>query len=112
MQCWPRTAGNYILDLLQRRGSTMEHFVSIHFIKLVCRITKLGWFEDAVFRDLVNELTKFLQVRAPQKSPLCSVPFPCPARARLLLLLVSRMLFRWDGGVGLLWGGLLCAAHD
>lgn len=52
---------NYVLDLLQRRGSTMEHFVSIHLIKLVCRITKLGWWTDQRHRDLVKELTKFLQ---------------------------------------------------
>jgi hypothetical protein len=27
----------------------------------VCRITKLGWFDDAQHRELVEEVTKFLQ---------------------------------------------------
>lgn len=27
----------------------------------VCRITKLGWFDDSQHRELVEEVTKFLQ---------------------------------------------------
>ena len=30
-------------------------------IKLVCRITKLGWFDDTTHRELAEEVTKFLQ---------------------------------------------------
>ena len=30
-------------------------------IKLVCRITKLGWFDDKTHRELADDVTKFLQ---------------------------------------------------
>jgi exportin-7 len=33
----------------------------LSLIKLVCRITNLGWFDDAAHRDLPDDVTKFLQ---------------------------------------------------
>lgn len=52
---------NYILSYLANKGQGMEQYVLKHLVLLVCRITKLGWFDDPRHRDLVKEVTKFLQ---------------------------------------------------
>ena len=51
----------WALNVLHTRGAGMQHSASIHLIKLICRVTKMGWFEDTKFRDLVVEVEKFLQ---------------------------------------------------
>ena len=55
---------NYILTYIANRGPALENFVLLHLVQLVCRITKLGWFDHKTHRDLVKDLTKFLQVRS------------------------------------------------
>ncbi len=52
---------NYVLSYLGNSGPTLTDFVSTQLIKLVCRITKLGWFDDPSHRELAEEVTKFLQ---------------------------------------------------
>lgn len=52
---------NYVLGYLANQGPAMQDFVTTSLIKLVCRITKLGWFDDATHRDLADDVTKFLQ---------------------------------------------------
>ena len=52
---------NYVLTYLANNGPQLESFVVVSLIKLVCRITKLGWFDDPVHRELADDLTKFLQ---------------------------------------------------
>eukprot|EP00586_Coscinodiscus_wailesii_P002586 CAMPEP_0172484254 /NCGR_PEP_ID=MMETSP1066-20121228/11629_1 /TAXON_ID=671091 /ORGANISM="Coscinodiscus wailesii, Strain CCMP2513" /LENGTH=1123 /DNA_ID=CAMNT_0013248627 /DNA_START=273 /DNA_END=3644 /DNA_ORIENTATION=+ len=52
---------NYILGYLANQGPTLQDFVVISLIKLVCRITKLGWFDDPTHRELTDDVTKFLQ---------------------------------------------------
>ena len=52
---------NYVLSYLANKGPTLQDFVTVALIKLVCRITKLGWFDDPVHRDLADDVTKFLQ---------------------------------------------------
>eukprot|EP00941_MAST-03F_sp_MAST-3F-sp1_P000272 g272.t1 len=52
---------NFVLSYMANRGSAVEPFVLKHLVVLVCRITKLGWFDDPRHRDLVKEVTKFLQ---------------------------------------------------
>jgi exportin-7 len=52
---------NYVLTYLANNGTQLESFVVTSLIKLVCRITKLGWFDDPVHRELADDVTKFLQ---------------------------------------------------
>jgi len=52
---------NYILGYLANQGPGLQTFVVTSLIKLVCRITKLGWFDDASHRELADDVTKFLQ---------------------------------------------------
>ena len=52
---------NYVLGHLANKGPTLQDFVVVSLIKLVCRITKLGWFDDPVYRELADDVTKFLQ---------------------------------------------------
>jgi exportin-7 len=52
---------NYVLTYLANNGTQLESFVVVSLIKLVCRITKLGWFDDPVHRELADDVTKFLQ---------------------------------------------------
>jgi len=58
---------NWALELLHKRGSQMPHIASIHVIKAVCRITKLGWFEESPqeYRNLVTKVSNFLQHTVP-----------------------------------------------
>mmetsp|Transcript_10850 Transcript_10850/g.16184 ORF Transcript_10850/g.16184 Transcript_10850/m.16184 type:complete len:1123 (-) Transcript_10850:312-3680(-) len=52
---------NYILGYLANKGPGLENYVAISLIKLVCRITKLGWFDDKTHRELSEDVQKFLQ---------------------------------------------------
>jgi exportin-7 len=52
---------NYVLSYLASQGPSMQDFVVMSLIKLVCRITKLGWFDDPTHRELTDDVTKFLQ---------------------------------------------------
>eukprot|EP00429_Kryptoperidinium_foliaceum_P009915 CAMPEP_0176004324 /NCGR_PEP_ID=MMETSP0120_2-20121206/1634_1 /TAXON_ID=160619 /ORGANISM="Kryptoperidinium foliaceum, Strain CCMP 1326" /LENGTH=1115 /DNA_ID=CAMNT_0017337001 /DNA_START=172 /DNA_END=3520 /DNA_ORIENTATION=+ len=52
---------NYVLAYLANKGPQLADFVTTSLIKLVCRITKLGWFDDPVHRELADDVTKFLQ---------------------------------------------------
>lgn len=58
-------------------------FVTQALIQLYARITKLGWFDcqkdEYVFRNVINDVTRFLQVRFP---PLNSRDEPNPAAFR------------------------------
>jgi exportin-7 len=56
-----RFAGNYVLGYLAQKGPSMEKFVTTSLIQMVCRLTKFGWFDDEQHREIVNEVTKFLQ---------------------------------------------------
>ncbi|GMI06261.1 hypothetical protein TrVE_jg13515 [Triparma verrucosa] len=51
---------NYVLSYL---GNNPHHpnYVTSQLVRLVCRITKLGWFDDRSHRELPEEVTKFLQ---------------------------------------------------
>mmetsp|Transcript_2983 Transcript_2983/g.6712 ORF Transcript_2983/g.6712 Transcript_2983/m.6712 type:complete len:1119 (+) Transcript_2983:545-3901(+) len=52
---------NYVLNYLANKGPQLEDYVTTALIKLVCRITKLGWFDDAVHREMADDVSKFLQ---------------------------------------------------
>lgn len=52
---------NYVLGYLANKGPALQDFLVLSLIKLVCRITKLGWFDDSAHRELADDVTKFLQ---------------------------------------------------
>lgn len=52
---------NYVLGYLANQGPQLQDFLVLSLIKLVCRITKLGWFDDTKHRELAEEVTQFLQ---------------------------------------------------
>ena len=58
-------AGNYVLNYLATRPK-LANFVVQGLVTLFARITKLGWFdcdkEEYVFRNVVTDISKFLQV--------------------------------------------------
>lgn len=57
--------GNYVLNYLATRPK-LPGFVIQALVTLFARISKLGWFDndkdEFVFRNVVNDVTKFLQV--------------------------------------------------
>jgi exportin-7 len=60
-----------MLGYLATKGPTLENFVINFFIKLLCRVTKLGWFDEGdVMRQLVQETTKFLEASPAPLHPL------------------------------------------
>jgi exportin-7 len=52
---------NTLLSYLAARSSVAQDFAINSLTKLICRITKLGWFEAQEHRDIVNEISKFLE---------------------------------------------------
>lgn len=51
---------NYVLNYLATHAHNIEEFVVNNLAKLLCRITKLGWFDSPEHREIVEEVTKFL----------------------------------------------------
>ncbi|KAH9557462.1 hypothetical protein CY35_07G085500 [Sphagnum magellanicum] len=51
---------NYVVGYLASKGQELQPFVATSLIQLLCRITKLGWYDDDQFRDIVKEAMKFL----------------------------------------------------
>ena len=64
----PFSPGNYVLQYLYSRPK-LATFVVQGLVTLFARITKLGWFdssketENFVFRNVIADVTKFLQVQ-------------------------------------------------
>lgn len=55
---------NYILSFLGSHADKLQEFVLGHLTKLSARITKLGWFDSIEFREVINEINKFLDVQS------------------------------------------------
>lgn len=54
------------MGYLASKCQELQSFVATSLIQLLCRVTKLGWFDDGQFRDIVKEAMKFLnQVHTP-----------------------------------------------
>jgi len=52
---------NYVLNYLATKAHMLNDFVLGNLAKLACRVTKLGWFESAEHREIIEETSKFLQ---------------------------------------------------
>lgn len=67
-------SGNYVLNYLATRPK-LAAFVTQALIQLYARITKLGWFDcqkdDYVFRNVIADVTRFLQVCVQSHGPQC-----------------------------------------
>mmetsp|Transcript_25560 Transcript_25560/g.71479 ORF Transcript_25560/g.71479 Transcript_25560/m.71479 type:complete len:1067 (+) Transcript_25560:187-3387(+) len=51
---------NYFLGFLDTRGPGLEPFVATSIVQLLCRTTKLGWFDDDQHRNIVEDAKSFL----------------------------------------------------
>lgn len=51
---------NYVLNYLANNGPGLEKYVSVAIIQLLCKITKLGWFDGSTHREITGEVSKFL----------------------------------------------------
>ena len=91
--------GNYVLTYLYNQPK-LTQFVIQGLVSLFARITKLGWFdaeeEEFVFRDVITDISKFLQVGFPPES---TEPSLC-----LKLTCYWFVALNWimEGGVGAL----------
>ncbi|KAK1281191.1 hypothetical protein QJS04_geneDACA015059 [Acorus gramineus] len=61
---------NYLITYLANRGPELEPFVIGSLIRLLCRITKFGWFDDDKFKEVVKETMNFLSQASPEH---CSI---------------------------------------
>lgn len=52
---------SYFLAYLDGKGPALEPFVVVSIVQLVCRMTKLGWFDDDAFRTIVDDGKVFLE---------------------------------------------------
>eukprot|EP00204_Picochlorum_oklahomense_P000244 CAMPEP_0118799344 /NCGR_PEP_ID=MMETSP1161-20130426/1583_1 /TAXON_ID=249345 /ORGANISM="Picochlorum oklahomensis, Strain CCMP2329" /LENGTH=1059 /DNA_ID=CAMNT_0006727019 /DNA_START=220 /DNA_END=3399 /DNA_ORIENTATION=- len=50
----------YFLRYLDERGPSLEPYVVTSLVQLLCRMTKLGWFEDDAMRPIADEGKVFL----------------------------------------------------
>lgn len=50
-----------MLTFLASNAPKLQGFVVTQIIQLICRITKLGWFDEGQ-QDIYEETTKFLKV--------------------------------------------------
>ena len=55
---------SYFLRYLDERGAGLEPYVVTSILQLVCRMMKLGWFEDEAMRGIADEGKLFLEKRS------------------------------------------------
>mmetsp|Transcript_23338 Transcript_23338/g.78457 ORF Transcript_23338/g.78457 Transcript_23338/m.78457 type:complete len:1080 (-) Transcript_23338:139-3378(-) len=51
---------NWVLNYLATNGPKVEGFVSSSLVQLLCRMTKMGWFDEPVHQGITDEVNKFL----------------------------------------------------
>lgn len=52
---------NYVLNYLATHAANLDMNVIMRLTILICRITKLGWFDSQEHRQIIEETTKFLE---------------------------------------------------
>jgi len=52
---------NYFLSYLDSRGTQLEPYVVTSLVQLLCRMTKLCWFDDDAFHNIVDDAKTFLE---------------------------------------------------
>lgn len=81
---------SYFLRFLEKQGPTLEPYVVTSLIQLICRMTKLGWFEDDAMRLVADEGKVFLDKGVTSPHYFLGLKFltmavsemntPCPGR--------------------------------
>ncbi|KAJ1634366.1 armadillo-type protein [Pavlovales sp. CCMP2436] len=71
----------WVLSYLANSGPTVAPFVVSSLVQLLCRITKMGWFEDPAHQSITDEVGQFLQ----------ATPKHCVIGLGILTALVSEM---------------------
>lgn len=80
----------YLLNLMGTKGTTLDDFVAIALVKLVCLVLKLSWMENAEqTKEIMQRLGQFLQVSVPH----------CHLGLRILGHLVEEMNNARSGGL-------------
>lgn len=74
---------NYILNYLGSVGASLTDYVRTSLIQLLCRITKLGWFDDQRHREVVDAVMRFLQVSTKYVLFACVCSWFCTAFPRV-----------------------------
>ena len=46
---------------MRRRGPGLEQYVTASLVQLLCRMTKLCWFDDDRFRGIVDDSKRLLE---------------------------------------------------
>lgn len=54
----------FVMNYLMARGPGLAEFLKASLVKLVMRITKLGWFDESRHRDIVDETLKLYNASA------------------------------------------------
>lgn len=73
----------YFLRYLAERGPGLEQYVITSLLQLLCRISKIGWFEDESMRLVADEGKTFLEMHTKEKDA---------ARASALYFIGLKML--------------------
>ncbi|XP_074320623.1 uncharacterized protein LOC141657333 isoform X2 [Silene latifolia] len=55
---------NLAINYLAARGAELEHFTMISVIQLLSRVTKVSWFDDDIFREIVRDTMTFFNQEA------------------------------------------------
>jgi exportin-7 len=71
----------WVLSYLANTGPKVAPFVSSSLVQLLCRITKMGWFEDPSHQKITEEVSQFLH----------ATPKHCVIGLGILTQLVSEM---------------------
>lgn len=50
---------NFLFQYIGQAGTTLPKFVRQNFVQLICRITKLGWFDDKSHKELPGKISQF-----------------------------------------------------
>ncbi|DBA92724.1 hypothetical protein WJX77_011928 [Trebouxia sp. C0004] len=75
----------YFLHYLESRGPGLEPFVTTSLVQLLCRMTKLCWYEEDQYRKIVDDASQLLEKGAAGQSGLYLLGL------KLLSMLVSEM---------------------
>ena len=71
------------------RGAQLESYVTTSLVQLLCRTTKLCWFDDDHFKTIVDD-AKTLLAKGSSGSPVGRSPIPlCKSSSRAACVLKS-----------------------
>ena len=46
---------------MSSKGPSLQHFVTVQMVQLLCRTVKLGWFDHDSHRSIVEDTKAFLE---------------------------------------------------